>query len=174
VGDEPVAEDGGAVVTRTTSTDRTFCAAGAQQQVSVYADGWCSRVTGPLDVFAGHRVSYAYKLCRSVGSAAGTLHFDTRKEADFTVQRETDSGTVPVWHAGTTAALPAQAHTLTVAAGDCVTWSTTWSGQGDDGYALAETEAYEVDAIPWATEWVGPDPGSGPPVSFVQVQVHWQ
>jgi hypothetical protein len=174
VGPEPVDADGAAIVTRTTSTDRTFCATGAQQQVSPYNQGWCSAVSGSSLVHAGHSTPYSFTLCRQVDKGDGTLHFATRKEADFGVAHWNDPYTesTPVWQAGAHAQLPSEPHTLTVPAGDCVTWTTTWGGQDNDGYA-APQESNELDAVPWAEEFIGDDADLAAPVAFLSVDVRW-
>jgi hypothetical protein len=176
VGPEPTTADGAAVMTRTASSDPTFCSAGAQQQVSVYSDGWCSALTGPSQVVAGRRVSYSYKLCRNVANGAGTLTFDTAKEVDFAVQHWVADydHTEPVWQAGTTAELPPSPHTVNVDAGDCLTWTTTWSGQNNDGFAVPEGGGYEIDASGYANRWVGDDADFPPPVAFTAVSVSWE
>ncbi|HVE74237.1 MAG TPA: hypothetical protein VNA30_03980 [Mycobacteriales bacterium] len=173
VGPEPTTADGGAVMTRTASSDPAFCSAGAQQQVSVYSDGWCSAVSGPGQVVAGQRVSYSYKLCRNVAKGAGRLTFATAKEVDFTAQQHVSAGTEIVWQAGAAAELPPSPHTVDVEAGNCLTWTTTWSGQNNAGYALPEDGEYEIDAYGYADEWVGEDADFPPPVAFTPVSVSW-
>jgi hypothetical protein len=173
VGQEPLAEDGGPIMTRTMANDPTYCA--KHQQVGPYQQAggaWCGATSGPTNVFAGKRSPFSFTVCRPASAGAGVLHFRDRHEVWFQVGFTPDSGDEQIaWTWGKGFDFPSAPHQVDFAAGDCATWSITWSGEGDDGYALDEG-AYEVDSFSTATDFGG-DPSRGP-IGYTGVQLSWQ
>jgi len=178
VGFEPAAADGGPTVTRTMSSDPTFCSRNAQVVEYRHPDGWCTTLTttAPPDGYvAGHRISFTLEMCKAPESGAATLHFPNRMEIDVVANQVMDDLTeTERWGWDNRFAFPADAHTLTFNAGDCATWVLTWSGQDYDGYAVPEG-AYDVVGWLAATEYTSDDADFPPPVASLRqgLTVSW-
>jgi hypothetical protein len=97
------------------------------------ANGWCLRYAGALAGNPGQPVTLAVELCRLPGFAAGTASFPTAQEAEFGVAR----GTAPVWRWSAGRSFAHVRHGLTLDAGRCLRWTTTWEVRDDAGRPLA-------------------------------------
>lgn len=165
IGAEPTGADGAPQITRSRSTDPTFCSREAQVPgYNAHPDGWCGTLTssGPDDIVAGDRYAYSFTLCRAPQAGATTLHFDSDQEVGFVAQQETEPSTTPRWMWGAGYSFPHREHELQVGAGDCVTWTVTWSGQDNDGYAAPE-DYYEMDGLLAAKEYAS---DAAPPMAM--------
>ena len=163
IGPEPTADDGAAIYTETTYTDPNGCLNKPRVMVGE-TSGFCISTDGPATVTAGKRETFAVTFCRTLAAGDVTLHFSTRLEAWITFS----AGHYRYFGFGDTLSGPA--HTQVFKAGDCTRYSTTWSGQDQDGYALPEGKATVLSVL-LATDYH--DNNQQNPGMFTNTDVRW-
>lgn len=165
VGPEPTLEDGGAVFTDTTYTDPNAC---FDEPRVVVGDnsGFCVSATGPSTVTAGKRETLTVTFCRTLAAGDVTLHFPNRLEAVIWVY----NGHYSYFGYDLEGQVSGSPHTRVFRAGDCTRYSTTWSGQDQDGYALPEGKA-TIASILVASDYHDKDEQN--PGMFSYTDVRW-
>jgi hypothetical protein len=152
--------------------DPTACAAQPTEVQWAVQNGFCSTMSGPSTVDTGDTVELSTTLCRMTTASARTVTFSSAYEVILEVAHGTTDGEAEDWSWARPGDFAAHRHTVTFQPGDCRTWTVRWSGQGDDGYALAPGQ-YQVNGYAYAYDWVDPNGGdrSGPPPAFYTVTV---
>jgi hypothetical protein len=126
--------------TTVTNPPRTSCL----YQPITAPSGWCLDYIGPESTPAGRPVDLAVDICRINGLGTGTLRFHDAQEAEIQVL---SSGTRN-WRWSHGRSFAATPHTLAVAAGQCLRWTTTWSTEDNSGRAFQPgTYSLGVDVV---------------------------
>lgn len=106
------------------------------------ATGWCLQPDAPRSGISGRPVELRVSLCRLPGFGSAAASFPTTAEAGYAL--DAPSGGPRVWeHAAQHAPRPGR-HERRVAAGDCLTWATTWTNRSDDGQPVP-AGSYELE-----------------------------
>jgi len=132
----------------------------AYQPVSA-PSGWCLDYIGPDSARAGRPVSLAVDICRIQGIGTGTLRFASEQEADISVYAYQADG----WRWSHGRQFAATPHTVRVAAGTCLRWTTRWTTRGDSGRRLPRGD-YSLSVDVLSPDVNLPNSATGTAVSF--------
>lgn len=91
--------------------------------------GWCLRYTGPSTARRGVPVTLSAELCRISSFGAASVTFSDTREVRLELDR---TG----WSAGQGERYTQPGRTVTVDAGHCLTWASTWDTRGADGFLV--------------------------------------
>jgi hypothetical protein len=127
----------------------------AQEPFACVGTGeWCGTATA-TDAGNG-TAELAAQVCRPAVRDPARLRFAAKQEVEFLLySRETGE---EVWR-WSTAPAPPRPHAVVVQSGSCVTWTTQWTGLGDDGRPLPAGD-YVLHAVLLSQERVALSPGS--------------
>ena len=177
--DEPAPSDERRFIGRTDGQVRTAmkndpaaCSAVPAQASFTAESGFCTILDVPETVTPGTPVALAVSLCRPAGMEPRTVTYEDGYEVAIDVAEGTVEGELRRWAWADREDFGPAKHTVTFNGGDCRTWTVTWAGQDDDGYALASGE-YQVNGYPLAYDWTHEDgdDAMGPAPVFYTVRV---
>jgi len=93
--------------------------------------GWCEVYSGPVQGQRKHPVTLSMELCRPSVVGDGTVHFTSTRQ--ISMQLSDSTGTT-VWHAGQGITYQNKNFALTVRAGTCLQWKSTWDTISSTGF----------------------------------------
>jgi len=93
--------------------------------------GWCEVYSGPMQGQRKHPVTLSMELCRPSVVGDGTVHFTSTRQISMQLS---DSTSTTVWHAGQGIAYQNKDFALTVKAGTCLQWKSTWDTISSTGF----------------------------------------
>jgi len=144
---------------RSTVTDPA--ASSCAYQPSSAPSGWCLDYSGPSASRAGMPVFLSVDICRIRGLGAGTLHFGDAQEADIWVY----GSEAQHWQWSHGRQFAATPHTIRVAAGTCLRWTTRWTTRDDNGQLLPRG-SYSISVSVQSPDVELPNSTTGTATSF--------
>jgi hypothetical protein len=99
------------------------------------ATGWCVQPGDSFTGRTGHPNTLAVSLCRLPGVGDGQANFPTSLEATFAIHTPAPADRT-VWNLDAQHPGHPSPHTITVTAGQCLTWTATWEGRDNTGRDL--------------------------------------
>jgi hypothetical protein len=124
-----------APIRRTTVSYRSGC-----DPTTTDGVGWCERYSGPATARRKHPVAFSLDLCRLPVAGDGRVTFGNSREVSLELF---NSNADREWQAGQGERYRATTHTVTVRAGTCLRWTSSWDTVGPDGF-YAPPGAYDL------------------------------
>ena len=93
--------------------------------------GWCELYSGPSSARRKHPVAFSMELCRLPVGGDGRVTFGDTREVDLELL---NSNGELQWRAGQGEHYRATTHSVTVRAGTCLRWTSTWDTIAPDGF----------------------------------------